>query len=242
MSYLQPEQLTATAYVDNALQDYLFQLQHCTTDPAQAPPPNVDLSALSTIQSNGEAVMSQSGRAALDPQAAAAYNQEGLPSFAEQAMQQEQQQQDMGQQASANGKQSAVWVQRNRKNQKQYRIRQKVCMSVHEFCAQCSMWQHLYSTTIRLLQAQKQQMEEQVEEMAAQIEKLKVENTRIAGRNSTLETVLSFRGSEITNLQHRNQVRPSVGDSACFFACPAISAICTASECVSFCADIVCRW
>ena len=154
MSYLQPEQLTATAYVDNALQDYLFQLQHCTTDPAQAPPPNVDLSALSTIQSNGEAVMSQSDMAALDPhaaQATGAYNQEGLPSFAEQAMQQEQQQPDMGQQASANGKQSAVWVQRNRKNQKQYRIRQKVCMSVHEFCVQCSMWQHLYGTTIRLV-------------------------------------------------------------------------------------------
>lgn len=85
-------------------------------------------------------------------------------------------------------------------------------------------------------------MEEQVEEMAAQIEKLKIENTRIAGRNSTLETVLSFRGSEIANLQHRNQVRPSVGDSACFFACPAISANYTASECASFCADIVCRW
>lgn len=138
MSYLQPEQLTATAYVDDALQDYLFQLQHCTTDPAQAPPPNVDLSALSTIQGNGEAVMSQSDMATLDPhaaQAAAAYNQEGLPSFAEQAMQQDQQQQDMGQQASANGKQSAVWVQRNRKNQKQYRIRQKVCMFVHEFSA-----------------------------------------------------------------------------------------------------------
>ena len=48
-------------------------------------------------------------------------------------------------------------------------------------------------------------MEEQIEEMAAQIEKLKVENTRIAGRNSTLETVLSFRGNEIANLQHRNQ-------------------------------------
>lgn len=48
-------------------------------------------------------------------------------------------------------------------------------------------------------------MEGQIEEMAAQIAKLKVENTRIAGRNSTLETVLSFRGNEIANLQHRNQ-------------------------------------
>ena len=85
-------------------------------------------------------------------------------------------------------------------------------------------------------------MEEQVEEMAAQIEKLKVENTRIAGRNSTLETVLSFRGSEIANLQHRNQVCPSGGDSACFSACLTVSAVCTASDCVSFCADIVCRW
>lgn len=126
MSYLQPEQLTATAYADTALQLYLEQLQNHTADLVHVSPPNIDMSALATLQSTSAIANFQSDMASLDPCAAQdnspACTYQDVSSQVEQAA---QQQQETGRQASANGKQSAVWVQRNRKNQKTYRMKQK---------------------------------------------------------------------------------------------------------------------
>ena len=52
-------------------------------------------------------------------------------------------------------------------------------------------------------------MEEQLAAMAAQMDQLKVDNNRLAGRNSTLEKVLVFRGDEIAELQDQNGVSNS---------------------------------
>lgn len=64
-------------------------------------------------------------------------------------------------------------------------------------------------------QVQKQQMEQQLKDMAAQVGQLQLENRKIAGRNSTLETLLSFRGKEIADLQARNNVRPVCSPAQC---------------------------
>ena len=55
-------------------------------------------------------------------------------------------------------------------------------------------------------QAQKGQMEQQMSEMAEKLEQLKVENSKISQRNSTLEKVLVFREGEIAELQDQNRV------------------------------------
>lgn len=55
-------------------------------------------------------------------------------------------------------------------------------------------------------QAQKGQMEQQMSEMAEKLEQLKVENSKISQRNSTLEKVLVFREGEIADLQDQNRV------------------------------------
>ena len=125
MSYVQPGQTTANGCIDTALQNYLSQLQSCTTNSTQAPPSNVDFSILSGLQNSRDAAVCQSRMATLEPLAAqitsTAYEQNVLPSMIEQATQQ----QGSIMQGADNSKQSAVWVQRNRKNQKQYRQRQK---------------------------------------------------------------------------------------------------------------------
>ena len=126
MSYVQPGQTTASGCIDSALQNYLSQLQNCTTNSSQAPPSNIDFSTLSGLHNSTDAAMFQSDIAALEPLAAqstsTAYGQHILPNVMEQAM---QLQQGSSMQTADNSKQSAVWVQRNRKNQKQYRQRQK---------------------------------------------------------------------------------------------------------------------
>ncbi len=49
-------------------------------------------------------------------------------------------------------------------------------------------------------------MEEQLAAMAAQMQQLKMDNSKIASRNSTLEKVLVFREGEIAELQDQNHV------------------------------------
>ncbi len=49
-------------------------------------------------------------------------------------------------------------------------------------------------------------MAEQLAAMAAQMEQLKVDNSRMASRNITLEKVLVFREGEIAELQDQNCV------------------------------------
>ena len=49
-------------------------------------------------------------------------------------------------------------------------------------------------------------MAEQLAAMAAQMEQLKVDNSRMASRNVTLEKVLVFREGEIAELQDQNCV------------------------------------
>lgn len=126
MAYVQPEQTTATGCIDSALQNYLSQLQNCTTNSSQAPPSNIDFSTLSGLHNSTDAAMFQSDMAALEPLAAqstsTAHGQNILPNVMEQAM---QLQQGSSMKTADNSKQSAAWVQRNRKNQKQYRQRQK---------------------------------------------------------------------------------------------------------------------
>jgi hypothetical protein len=56
------------------------------------------------------------------------------------------------------------------------------------------------------MQAQKEQMAEQLAPMAAQMEQLKVDNSKMASRNITLEKVLVFREGEIAELQDQNCV------------------------------------
>ena len=58
-----------------------------------------------------------------------------------------------------------------------------------------------------VVQAQKGQMEQQLAEMAERMRQLKMDNNKIASRNSTLERVLQFREGEIAELQEQNRVR-----------------------------------
>lgn len=74
-------------------------------------------------------------------------------------------------------KRTEAWAAKNRRAQKRFRERQK---------------------------AQKEQMAEQLAAMAAQMEQLKVDNSRMASRNVTLEKVLVFREGEIAELQDQN--------------------------------------
>ncbi|DBA74401.1 TPA: hypothetical protein ACH3X1_011160 [Trebouxia sp. C0004] len=54
------------------------------------------------------------------------------------------------------------------------------------------------------MQAQKEKMAEQLAAMAAEMEQLKVDNSKMASRNTTLEKVLVFREGEIAELQDQN--------------------------------------
>ena len=58
-------------------------------------------------------------------------------------------------------------------------------------------------------QAQKGEMEQQLAAMADKLKQLKVDNSKITHRNSTLEKVLVFKEGEIAELQDQNRVRSS---------------------------------
>lgn len=60
-----------------------------------------------------------------------------------------------------------------------------------------------------LEQAQKGEMQQQLSEMAEKVKLLKVDNSKITQRNSTLEQVLVIKESEITELQDQSKVRAS---------------------------------
>lgn len=60
-----------------------------------------------------------------------------------------------------------------------------------------------------LEQAQKGEMQQQLSEMAEKLNQLKVDNSKITQRNSTLEQVLVIKESEITELQDQSKVRAS---------------------------------
>lgn len=49
-------------------------------------------------------------------------------------------------------------------------------------------------------------MEQQLSEVAEKLKQLKVDNSKITQRNSTLEKVLVFREGEIAELQDQNKV------------------------------------
>ena len=49
-------------------------------------------------------------------------------------------------------------------------------------------------------------MQEQLADMAAQMQQLKIDSSRIASRNNTLEKVLCFKESEIAQLQDKHNV------------------------------------
>ena len=52
-------------------------------------------------------------------------------------------------------------------------------------------------------------MEQQLSAMADKLKQLKVDNSKITQRNSTLEKVLVFKEGEIAELQDQNRVRSS---------------------------------
>lgn len=84
-------------------------------------------------------------------------------------------------------------------------------------------------------QAQKGEMEQQLSVMADKLKQLKVDNSKITQRNSTLERVLVFKEGEIAELQDQNRVSSSLnfsdhsGQSIC----------CTSYQKCPFC--IVCK-
>lgn len=59
-------------------------------------------------------------------------------------------------------------------------------------------------------QAQKGEMEQQLSAMADKLKQLKVDNSKITQRNSTLERVLVFNEGEIAELQNQNRVSSSL--------------------------------
>lgn len=66
-----------------------------------------------------------------------------------------------------------------------------------------------------LEQAQKGEMQQQLSAMAEKLQQLKVDNSNITQRNSTLEKVLVIKESEITELQDQSKVRASFKFSHC---------------------------
>ncbi|DBB09425.1 TPA: hypothetical protein ACH3X3_007993 [Trebouxia sp. C0006] len=167
-SYLQ-ESLDKDLNVDTVLEQYMQDLENCTTDLSQAPPILGGLTTVSNLQQ-------RSGTAAglydpFDPSASSPLDLQKL---------------DLPMQASGHSadpsldlgtKRTQAWTAKNRRAQKRFRERQK---------------------------AQKEQVAEQLAAMAAQMEQLKVDNSRMASRNITLEKVLVFREGEIAELQDQN--------------------------------------
>ncbi|KAL0020946.1 hypothetical protein WJX79_004383 [Trebouxia sp. C0005] len=169
-SYIQ-ESLDTDFNVDTVLEQYMQDLESCTTDLSQAPPTLGDLATVSNLQQ-------RSGSTAglydpFDPSADSPLDLQNL----DLPMQTSDFLADLPPDPPTGTKRTEAWTAKNRRAQKRFRERQK---------------------------AQKGQMAEQLAAMAAQMEQLKVDNSKMASRNITLEKVLVFREGEIAELQDQN--------------------------------------
>ncbi|DBA74402.1 TPA: hypothetical protein ACH3X1_011160 [Trebouxia sp. C0004] len=169
-SYLQ-ESLDKNLNVDTVLEQYMQDIENCTTDLSQVPPILRDLPTVSNLQQ-------RSGTAAdlydpFDPSASSPLDLHNLdlPTHASGHLA------DLGPDLPTGTKRTEAWTAKNRRAQKRFRERQK---------------------------AQKEKMAEQLAAMAAEMEQLKVDNSKMASRNTTLEKVLVFREGEIAELQDQN--------------------------------------
>lgn len=57
-----------------------------------------------------------------------------------------------------------------------------------------------------LLQAEKESMEQQLENLTAQLDSMKAKTVELAGHNSTLEKAVAFKDIEVANLQECSHV------------------------------------
>ena len=183
---------------DVALQQYMYNIEQCTTDLTQTPPSLHNLSSLTNLQqqtNSAQAGLLDELFPDLEPLASCT-----VPlSEQEAACTQEPA-------VSTATKRTEAWAAKNRRAQKRFRERQKV-MQRDRFRAEASP-EFVTLKSLQLVeQAKKGEMEQQLSVMADKLKQLKVDNRKVSQRNSTLEKVLVFKEGEIAELQDQNRVR-----------------------------------
>lgn len=120
------ESLDEDLNVDSVLQQYMFEIEHCTTDFSQAPPSLQDLSPLSNLQqptSTTDAGIYES----LFPSAVQQPSSSTFPDSPGRKGSFKQEADDVpGPKSTTGTKRTEAWAAKNRRAQKRFRERQKV--------------------------------------------------------------------------------------------------------------------